>query len=102
MSAPEATLPETREQRATIEILWQDDVAALVFERGEDGSVSAGGLTLGSPAFGELASLPKGSTARNVPLAELLEFGEHLDDDVELGGSARGRTRDPRACCHDR
>ena len=89
MSAPEATLPETREQRATIEILWQEDVAALVFERGDDGSVDASGLTLGSPAFGELAPLPKGSTARNVPLAELLAFGAQLDDDAELGGSAQ-------------
>lgn len=89
MSSPEATLLPTRAQRTTLEILWQDDLAALVFERDSDGVCTAGEVSLGSPAFGDLPPLPKGSTARDVPLAELLTLERSLDDQTNLGGSAQ-------------
>ncbi|MFN8224189.1 MAG: DEAD/DEAH box helicase [Gaiellales bacterium] len=90
MSVSESPTAPTAAPAATLEILWQDDLAALVFERDPDGVATDGGLTHGSPAFGELAPLPKGSTGRNVDLDGLLALAEERGyREDELGGTAR-------------
>ena len=55
MSAPEPIAHHPIPERATLEVLWQQDVSATVLARGRDGSLSAGGLQVGIPAVSDLA-----------------------------------------------
>ena len=55
MSAPELIQTDSLSERATLEILWQQDVSATVLARGADGSLSSGDLHLGIPAVSDLA-----------------------------------------------
>ncbi len=89
MSAPELLHPEPSLERASLEILWQQDVGATVLVRGHDGSLSAGGLDVGIPAVSELSELGQGVTARRVGLTELIALSSKPPADVELGGTAR-------------
>ena len=89
MSAPELIHPEPSLERATLEILWQQDVGATVLVRSHDGSLSAGGLDVGIPAVSDLAELGQGTTARRVGLTELIGLAGEPPADVELGGTAR-------------
>ena len=73
-------LAPTANPSPTLEILWQEDVAALVFERAPDGTIGDAGLTLGAPAFGDLDHLGKGAVARKIGLAELLTIEPHLPE----------------------
>jgi SNF2-related domain/SNF2 Helicase protein/Helicase conserved C-terminal domain len=86
--------PETIEldlppERATLEILWQQDVSATVLARGPDSALSAGGLQVGIPAVSDLAELGHGATARRVGLAELIGLAAEPPPGLEPGGSAR-------------
>jgi SNF2-related domain/SNF2 Helicase protein/Helicase conserved C-terminal domain len=87
VSAPETTLAPAPLPSTTLEILWQEDVAALVFERAADGTIGDAGLTIGAPAFGDLDHLGKGAIARKVGLADLLTIEPSLPD-LPFGGSA--------------
>ena len=89
VSTPAHTPPGAVPERATLEILWQQDVSATVFARGSDGSVSAGGLHVGIPAVSDLANLGQGATGRRVSLEELLALAAEPPAGLELGGSAR-------------
>jgi SNF2-related domain/SNF2 Helicase protein/Helicase conserved C-terminal domain len=80
VSAPETTLLPAPVTGPTLEILWQEDVAALVFERAPDGTISDAGLTIGAPAFGDLDHLGKDAIARKVGLVELLTLEPDLPD----------------------
>ena len=72
MSAPELIQTDPLSERATLEILWQQDVSATVLARGADGSLSAGDLHLGIPAVSDLGGLGQGASARRVGLTELI------------------------------
>ena len=89
MSASEPLTLDVAPERATLEILWQQDVSATVLTRSPEGELSAGRLQLGIPAVSDLAALGHGTTARRVPLAELLELAASPPPDFELGGTAR-------------
>ena len=89
MSAPELIQTDSLSERATLEILWQQDVSATVLARGADGSLSSGDLHLGIPAVSDLASLGQGASARRVGLAELIGLRADTPPDLDLGGSAR-------------
>ena len=68
MSAPELIQTGSLSERATLEILWQQDVSATVLARGADGSLSAGDLHLGMPAVSDLGGLGQGASARRLGL----------------------------------
>ncbi len=91
MSAPEPIRsdPAPARARETLEILWQQDVSATVFARGEDGSLSAGGLHVGIPAVTDLSDLGQGASARRLGLAELIHLAAEPPPELEVGGSAR-------------
>jgi len=89
VSAPEPIAHHPIPERATLEVLWQQDVGATVLARGRDGSLSAGGLQVGIPAVSDLAELGQGATARRVGLAELIDLAHEPPHGLELGGSAR-------------
>ena len=89
MSAPELIQTGSLSERATLEILWQQDVSATVLARGADGSLSAGDLHLGIPAVSDLGGLGQGASARRVGLTELIGLRAETPPDLELGGSAR-------------
>ncbi|MEI7759497.1 MAG: DEAD/DEAH box helicase [Thermoleophilia bacterium] len=89
MFAPELIDAEPALERATLEILWQQDVSATVLVRAEDGSLSSGGLELGIPAVSDLTELGHGTTARRIGLAELIRMATEPPLGLELGGSAR-------------
>ena len=89
MSAAEPLTLDAVPERATLEVLWQQDVGATVLARGGDGSLSAGDLTVGIPAVSDLAELGHGASARRVGLEELIALAASPPADLELGGSAR-------------
>ena len=89
MSAPAPIQPDAAPERATLEILWQQDVSATVLARGLDGSLSAGGLHVGIPAVSDLPGLGQGASARRVGLAELIGLAAEPPRGLEPGGSAR-------------
>ena len=89
MSAPEPIELDPTPRRATLEILWQQDVSATVLTRGPDGSLSAAQLQIGIPAVSDLAELGHGTTARRLGLSELIELAAEPPSELELGGSAR-------------
>ena len=89
VSAPELIQTGSLSERATLEILWQQDVSATVLARGADGSLSAGDLHLGIPAVSDLGGLGQGASARRVGLTELIGLRAEMPPDLELGGSAR-------------
>ena len=89
MSAPEPIAHHPIPERATLEVLWQQDVSATVLARGRDGSLSAGGLQVGIPAVSDLAELGQGATARRVGLTELIDLAHEPPPGLEPGGSAR-------------
>ena len=89
MSAAAPTPPTVASERATLEILWQQDVSATVLAREPDGSLSAGGLQVGIPAVSDLASLGHGTAGRRLGLAELIALAAEPPAGLELGGSAQ-------------
>ncbi len=89
MSVAESLTLDAVPARATLEVLWQQDVSATVLARGSDGSLSAGDLTVGIPAVSDLAELGHGASARRVGLEELIALAASPPDELELGGSAR-------------
>jgi hypothetical protein len=89
VSAPEPIAHHPIPERATLEVLWQQDVSATVLARGRDGSLSAGGLQVGIPAVSDLAELGQGATARRVGLTELIDLAHEPPPGLEPGGSAR-------------
>ncbi len=89
MSAAEPLTLDDVPERATLEVLWQQDVSATVLARGSDGSLSAGDLTVGIPAVSDLAELGHGASGRRVGLEELIALAASPPADLELGGSAR-------------
>jgi hypothetical protein len=89
VSVPEPIERDLSPERATLEILWQQDVSATVLTRNPDGSLSAGRLQIGIPAVSDLAELGHGTTARHVGLAELIQLAADPPSDLELGGSTR-------------
>jgi hypothetical protein len=89
VSAPELIQTDSLSERATLEILWQQDVSATVLARGADGSLSSGDLHLGIPAVSDLASLGHAASARRVGLAELIGLRADTPPELDLGGSAR-------------
>ena len=89
MSAPESVDLDLAPERATLEILWQQDVSATVLTRSAAGALSAGRLQIGIPAVADTAALGHGTTARRVPLAELIRLAAAPPPDLEPGDSAR-------------
>jgi len=89
VSAPEPIEIDSDPDRATLEILWQQDVGATVLARSADGSLSAGGLQVGLPAVSDLAELGHGATARRVGLSDLIGLAAHPPPHLAPGGSAR-------------
>ena len=88
MSAPEPIHPDLRPERATLEILWQQDVSATVLARGPDGSLSAGRAAARDPR--RLRSRPSSARARR-------HGASGLDGADRARRRAAGRARARRA-----
>jgi hypothetical protein len=73
----------------TLEIIWQQEPVAYAFARGEDGTLAADGLDVGTPAAADL-TLARGIEARRLGVAELIALAADPPHGLELGGSARG------------
>ncbi len=89
MSAPEPIETDLIPERATLEILWEQDVSATVLVRDTDGSLSATGLELGLPAVSDRTVLGHATAARRVGLEELIRLAADPPTELALGGSAR-------------
>ncbi len=89
MPAAAPTPPDLASDRATLEILWQQDLSATVLAREPDGSLSAGGLHIGIPEVSDPARLGHGTTGRRVGLTGLIRLAGDPPPDLALGGSAR-------------
>src|SRR3989440_5087933 len=74
--------------RSTLEIVWQQDPTALAFARAGDGTLSAAGLNVGTPASGDL-TLARGVDARRVGVRDLVALAADPPAGLEPGGSAR-------------
>jgi non-specific serine/threonine protein kinase len=85
----EPALSAPKPNRATLEILWQDDAGACLVVREPDGALSAGGLEVGLPAVVELAHAGQTTAGRRIELDELLTLTEPADGRLETGGTAR-------------
>ncbi len=89
MSVAESLTLDAVPARATLEVLWQQDVSATVLTRDGNGALSAGDLSVGIPAVSDLAELGHGASARRVGLEELIQLASSPPAGLELGGSAR-------------
>ena len=72
----------------TLEIVWQQDPTAYVFARAGDGTLSADGLSVGTPASADL-TLARGIDARRLDVRELVALAADPPAGLEPGGSAR-------------
>jgi non-specific serine/threonine protein kinase len=75
--------------RATLEILWQEDASACLVVREPDGTLSAGALDLGLPAVVEIGHAAQTAAGRRIELEELVSLTERGPVGLELGGTAR-------------
>ena len=79
----------TAADRATLEILWQDDAGACLLVREPDGALSAGALDVGLPAVVDVVHAGRTAPGRRIELDELLALADEADGALELGGTAR-------------
>ena len=89
MSIQPATEPRPQAASPTLEVVWQEDATALVFERAGDGTLSRGGLRIGLAAIADVALAGRGVSARRLEPAEVVALAEAPPDGLELGASAR-------------
>ena len=85
----EPALASPKPDRATLEILWQDDAGACLVVREPDGGLSAGALDAGLPAVVEIAHAGQTAAGRRIELDELLSLAAPADGGLDLGGTAR-------------
>ena len=92
MSAPELIQPDLIPERATLEILWQQDVSATVLARGADGSLSSGGLARRDPRrLRSRRSSGRVRRARRVGLTELIGLARRAAATSSSSAARRGR-----------
>jgi hypothetical protein len=72
----------------TLELAWQQDPTAYAFVRASDGTLHAGGLTVGTPTSAAL-TLARGFDARRIGVHDLVALAADPPAGLELGGSAR-------------
>ena len=89
MSAEEITVAPEVASPPTLELIWQQDASAYVFQRGPDGELSAAGLHFGRPVAAELEIGGRGVEARRVEVTELIRLAGAPPAGLELGDSTR-------------
>ncbi len=75
--------------KRTFELIWQQDPSAYAFVRASDGTLSADGLTIGTPASAELGQASE-IDARRVGVRDLVALAARPPAGLEPGGSALG------------
>ena len=92
VSAPELIQTDLIPERATLEILWQQDVSATVLVRDTDGSLSARDSSSGIPAVSDRTVLGQGASgARASGSTELIGLAADPPPELELWAVLRGR-----------